>query len=96
MRGPYVAALCDCSTPVSYTHLDVYKRQANNSAFVEIGEPRLRLLLDTKDLGDYTCIGIARVLEKQPDQRVALVGEYMPPCLDCRTVRTLNLFLVHM
>ena len=69
---------------------------ANNSAFVEIGEPRLRLLLDTKDLGDYTCIGIARVLEKQPDQRVVLDGEYLPPCLDCRNVPTLNGFVTEI
>lgn len=69
---------------------------ANNSAFVEIGEPRLRLFLDTRDLGDYTCIGIVRVLEKQPDQRVVLDGEYLPPCLDCRTVPTLNGFVTEI
>ena len=69
---------------------------ANNSAFVEIGEPRLRLFLDTKDLGDYTCIGIARVLEKQPDQRVVLDGEYLPPCLDCRGAPALNGFITEI
>lgn len=69
---------------------------ANNSAFVEIGEPRLRLFLDTKDLGDYTCVGIARVLEKQPDQRVVLDSEYLPPCLDCRAVPALNGFVTEI
>ena len=45
---------------------------ANTSAFVEIGEPRLRLLLDTRDWSDHTCIGVARVAERRPDQKVVL------------------------
>ncbi len=45
---------------------------ANNSAFVEVGEPRLRLLLDTRDWSEHTCIGIARVAERRPDQKVVL------------------------
>lgn len=66
---------------------------ANNSAFVEIGEPRLRLFLDTRDFSEYTCIGIARVAEKRPDQTVVLDDEYLPPCLDCRGIATLNGFV---
>lgn len=69
---------------------------ANNSAFVEIGEPRLRLLLDTRDLGDYACIGAVRVLEKQPDQHVVLDGEYLPPCLDCRSTPALIGFITEI
>jgi type VI secretion system protein ImpJ len=45
---------------------------ANNSAFVETGERRLRLFLDTRDSSEHTCIGIARVQEKRPDQTVVL------------------------
>ncbi len=65
---------------------------ANNSAFVETGQPRLRLLLDTKDFSEHTCIGIARVAEKRPDQKVVLDPHYIPPCLDCRQVELLNGF----
>lgn len=42
---------------------------ANNSAFVEIGERRLRLFPDTRDFSDYTCIGIVQVREKLPIRR---------------------------
>ncbi|HRD68360.1 MAG TPA: type VI secretion system baseplate subunit TssK [Candidatus Competibacter sp.] len=69
---------------------------ANNSAFVETGEPRLRLFLDTKDFGEYTCIGIARILEKRPDQKVVLDEQYLPPCLDCRGVPALNGFVTEV
>ncbi|HRW64150.1 MAG TPA: type VI secretion system baseplate subunit TssK [Candidatus Competibacter sp.] len=62
---------------------------ANNSAFVETGERRLRLFLDTRDSSEHTCIGIARVQEKRPDQTVVLDPGYLPPCLDCRGVPVL-------
>nr|HQC71588.1 type VI secretion system baseplate subunit TssK [Candidatus Competibacteraceae bacterium] len=69
---------------------------ANNSAFVEIGEPRLRLFLDSKDSSEHTCIGIARVQEKRPDQTVVLDPAYLPPCLDCRGVPVLNGFVTEV
>ncbi|MCU0807075.1 MAG: type VI secretion system baseplate subunit TssK [Candidatus Contendobacter sp.] len=69
---------------------------ANNSAFVEIGEPRLRLFLDTRDLGEYTAIGVARVLEKRPDQRIVLDADYLPPCLDCQAVPPLAGFITEI
>jgi len=69
---------------------------ANNSAFVETGEPRLRLFLDTRDFGEYTTIGIARVLEKRPDQRVILDPDYLPPCLDCRATPVLAGFVTEV
>lgn len=69
---------------------------ANNSAFVETGEPRLRLFLDTRDFGEYTTLGIARVLEKRPDQRVILDPDYLPPCLDCRATPVLAGFVTEV
>ncbi len=69
---------------------------ANNSAFVEVGEPRLRLFLDTRDFGEYATIGVARVLEKLPDQRVVLDADYLPPCLDCRAAPTLAGFVTEV
>ena len=69
---------------------------ANNSAHVEIGERRLRLFLDTRDASDYTCIGIARVQEKRPDQTVVLDADYLPPCLDCRGVPALKGFVTEV
>ncbi len=69
---------------------------ANNSAFVETGEPRLRLILDTKDFSEHTCIGIARVAEKRPDQKVILDEHYLPPCLDCRGIPVLNGFVAEL
>ncbi|MFO1425042.1 MAG: type VI secretion system baseplate subunit TssK [Candidatus Competibacteraceae bacterium] len=69
---------------------------ANNSAFIEVGEPRLRLFLDTRDFGEYTTIGVTRVLEKRPDQRVILDPDYLPPSLDCRGVPTLAGFVTEV
>lgn len=69
---------------------------ANNSAQVEIGERRLRLFLDTRDSSDYTCIGIAQVLEKRSDQTVVLDADYLPPCLDCRGVSALKGFVTEV
>lgn len=69
---------------------------ANNSAFVETGEPRLRLFFDTRDFGEYTTIGVVRVLEKRPDQRVILDSNYLPPCLDCRAAPTLAGFVTEI
>ncbi len=69
---------------------------ANNSAFVETGEPRLRLLLDTKDFSEHTCIGIARVAEKRPDQKIILDEQYLPPCLDCRGALVLRGFVTEL
>lgn len=69
---------------------------ANNSAQVEIGERRLRLFLDTRDSSDYTCIGIAQVLEKRSDQTVVLDVDYLPPCLDCRGVPALKGFVTEV
>jgi type VI secretion system protein ImpJ len=69
---------------------------ANNSAHVEIGERRLRLFLDARDASDYTCIGIAKVQEKRPDQTVVLDTDYLPPCLDCRGVPALKGFVTEV
>jgi len=69
---------------------------ANNSAQVEIGARRLRLFLDTRDASDYTCIGIAQVLEKRTDQTVVLNTDYLPPCLDCRGAPALKGFVTEV
>lgn len=69
---------------------------ANNSAFIEVGEPRLRLFLDTRDFGEYTTIGVTRVLEKRPDQRVVVDPDYLPPCLDCRGAPVLAGFVTEV
>lgn len=63
---------------------------ANNSVPVEIGKRRLRLILDPGDYSEYTGIGIARIVEKLPDQTVVLDNEYIPPCLDCRNAPSLR------
>lgn len=48
---------------------------------LEIGQPRLRLILDRGDHSDHACMGVARVVEKNPDGRVILDDKYLPPCL---------------
>ncbi|MEZ5581894.1 MAG: type VI secretion system baseplate subunit TssK [Candidatus Competibacteraceae bacterium] len=61
----------------------------NNAGFdssvpLEIGKRRLRLIPDRGDHREYATLGIARVVEKRPDQMLVLDEDYIAPCLDCR------------
>jgi len=52
---------------------------------IKVGLPRLRLALD-KQVGDaFVRIGVARITERRPDNRLLLDRGYIPPVLACRT-----------
>ncbi len=65
-----------------------------SNAPIEIGKRRLRLILEGgQEAAEYAAIGVARVVEKRPDQTVVLDEQYLPPCLDCQGVLPLAGFL---
>jgi type VI secretion system protein ImpJ len=60
---------------------------------IEVGKLRIRLILEGEGLGQYTTMGLARIIECRSDNKVVLDQEYMPPALDCRAVPRLYDFL---
>jgi len=64
---------------------------------LEIGKSRLRLILDQgPQQADYATLGVARISEKRPDQRLVLDKDYLPPCLDCRAAPGLARFITEI
>lgn len=53
-------------------------------ATMHIGKLRLKLALESDVSNAYSYVGIARVLERRPDNQLVLDTDYIPPCLDCR------------
>lgn len=64
----------------------------DNSALMQVGRMRVRLALETDVANAYASIGVARVIERRPDNRVMLDAEYCPPCLDFRVAHRLGGF----
>jgi type VI secretion system protein ImpJ len=54
----------------------------DRSALVQIGRMRLRLMLESERTDAYSCLGVARVLERRPDNKVILDRNFIPPCVD--------------
>ena len=65
--------------------LDVDDNSAGHesTATIQVGDLRLRLLLENENRSDFACIGLARILETRPDKGVILDEAFLPPCLDC-------------
>jgi len=66
---------------------------ANSEAPVDIAYLNLRVVLDTEMLGDYTIIPIAKITERQPDGKILLDENYVPPCLSCKSVPRINRYV---
>ncbi|VAW69198.1 Uncharacterized protein ImpJ/VasE [hydrothermal vent metagenome] len=54
-----------------------------SSATLQIGNLRLRLLLDHEDRNNFTCLALARVQESRPDKGAVLDKAFLPTCLSC-------------
>ncbi|NWD04693.1 type VI secretion system baseplate subunit TssK [Pseudomonas gingeri] len=65
----------------------------DNSALMSIGKLRLRLAFEHDVADAYSCIGVARIVERRADNRVVLDRDYCPPCLDVRVAPLLGSFL---
>lgn len=76
--------------PVDYEAMD--SNGLDNNALMQVGILRLRIALEKDVANAYTTLGIARVIERRPDNRVVLDPSYCPPCLDFRAAPRLSSF----
>jgi len=60
------------------------------SAPIQVGQLRLRLLLESEATDAYACIGVARVIERRADNTLLLDRQYIPPTLATRCSRPLT------
>lgn len=65
---------------------------SNDVTEVQMGRLWLRYILEGQDLGGYSCIPIARVLEVMPDKKVRLDHNFLPSCLDIHAIPKLEDF----
>ncbi|WP_207000314.1 type VI secretion system baseplate subunit TssK [Trinickia mobilis] len=63
------------------------------AALLQIGKLRVRLALEADVANAYTVLGVGRVTERLPDNRVVLESDYSPPCLDYRVAKRLAAFV---
>lgn len=54
----------------------------DDNAAMHVGKLRLRLALQGDVANAYSTLGVARVVERRPDNRLVLDQDYIPPCLD--------------
>lgn len=67
--------------------------QSSEPARIQIGKLRVCLKLGSDDLSGYASIGIARIIERQPDKPVKLDREFIPPALRCDVSPNLTAYL---
>ncbi len=79
-------------TPREYEVWDT-SRGAEYLAPVQVGVLRTRLMSDKDIRDDYTCMGVARVVEAKVDQSVVLNDAYIPSVLDCQAAPGLAGFI---
>lgn len=60
---------------------------------IEVGKLRIRLMLQGEGLGQFTTLGLARIIECRSDKKVVLDQQYIPPAMDCQAVPRLYDFL---
>ena len=65
---------------------------ASGSASVQHGRLRLRLALAADVAQAHAVLGVARVIERRPDNSLVLDRDYAPPCLDVRVAQRLAAF----
>ncbi|KGM30460.1 type VI secretion system baseplate subunit TssK, partial [Inquilinus limosus] len=65
-------------------------------AELQVGQLRLRYLLETDDRDGYICLPVARITEVTPDRRVVLDERWIPPALVCSAAAPLAALLVEL
>jgi type VI secretion system protein ImpJ len=66
---------------------------AGTQALVQVGKLRMRLSLESEALAAYSCLPLARVVERRVDGRLLLDEDFIPSCLDCEVARPLAGFV---
>jgi type VI secretion system protein ImpJ len=63
------------------SEMDVPDNTADSSALIQVGQLRLRLMLESDVTDAYACLGTVRLVERRPDNEVILDKQYIPPTL---------------
>lgn len=63
------------------TELDVADNTADNSARIQVGQLRMRLMLQSDVTDAYACLGAVRLIERRADNELVLDKHYIPPTL---------------
>ena len=63
---------------------------------IQVGQLRLRYLLETDDRSGYVTLPFARIIEVTPDRRVVLDDKWIPPALRCSAVAPLSALVVEI
>ena len=99
LRRPGVAESGDGADPDNHARHAIVDHEAwdsnglDNSALMQVGRLRLRLALAPEVANAHACLGVARIVERRPDNRIVLDPEYCPPCLDFRVAARLGGFV---
>ena len=57
----------------------------SNETPIQIANLKYRLALENENLGDYSTIAIARIVERAADGKITLDENFVPPCLNCKS-----------
>jgi type VI secretion system protein ImpJ len=63
------------------TELEVPDNTADNSARIQVGQLRMRLMLQDEVTDAYACLGAVRLIERRADNELVLDKQYIPPTL---------------
>jgi type VI secretion system protein ImpJ len=85
------------------TRIRVAEREVNDAntlgsapALLQLGDLRLRLLVESELTDGWMALGVARIAERRPDNQLVLDGGYMPPTLALRACAPLESFVREM
>jgi len=64
-----------------------------STATLQVGQLRLRVLLENEDRNNFSCIGLARILETRSDKGVILDDAFLPTCMNISASPNLKGFI---
>ncbi len=65
---------------------------SNNSAEIQVGKYTLRCMLETNDLGGFSCLALAKIKDILPNKQIKLDEQFITPCLNIQTISKLSIF----
>ena len=63
---------------------------AESKVPVQFGKLKTQLLMQRHERSGYTCLGVARIVETQPDKSIMIDDQYLPPNLNCFAIPKLR------
>ncbi|HFE37643.1 MAG TPA: type VI secretion system baseplate subunit TssK [Gammaproteobacteria bacterium] len=72
---------------------DSMSNSNNSETPLQVADLKYRLALDNENLGDYSTIPIAFIIERNADGKINLDEDFIPPSLNCRSSRRILRYL---